>query len=260
MEAVSVVPSRGKPSTSVTGNNPAALNLGLGNGQTLDITINGKPITVDQLPSAPPTPGSNSPPLPHSTTSLVGTYLGATATSKASGIATSGVYDVATLLLTDPNLHLPVTPKSLSQPGSNSYLTELGSLATDADAARTQYANTQLTSLLAKAPDPSATAATAYIANVINPFLTTQLNGFFSDTAATNFWNNSPAIQNANPAAVFSTSSAGSTPPMAPTLQHYMQTWLAGQFKNLGEPNGYALRSPMHARPYRRRRLNWQIC
>jgi hypothetical protein len=120
-----VVPTSGETSTSMTGNNPAALNLG--NGQTLDITIDGKPIAVNQLPSAPSTPGSNLPSQRHSTASLVGTYLGAAASSKASGIATSGAYDVATQLLTDPNLRLLVTPNSLSQSGSNCYLTELGS-------------------------------------------------------------------------------------------------------------------------------------
>jgi hypothetical protein len=237
---ISVVPTPDKAFTSVTGNSPAALDLG--NGQSLDITINGKPITVDQLPPAPQQPGTNSPPQPHSPTALVAAYLGAAASSRGSGTVTPGVVAVANALIADPSnsLHLQVTPTSLSKP-SNNYLEGLSSLAMYADAARTQYANTQLRTLLAQAPDPTSKNATAYLAKVITPFLTTQLNGFFSNQSALDFWNNSP-VQNATtgPAALFSTGPAGWTPPMAPTLQHYMQTWLAGQFTNLRDPNSFS--------------------
>jgi len=197
---------------------PGVAQFDLGHGQQLNITIHGKPLTTDQLP---PGQGGNGRPSTGQTPSTVlGAYLGSEAASKGSGIVVPGSVAVANLLLGDPNLNLQVTPKTLSNP-TTPQLKNLTFLVSQADSARPEYVNSKLSSLLTAAPPPDSKDAAAYFANVIDPFLTTQTNGFFSSDDAVNFWNSSPVIDNAG---------VGGDPKSS--LHAYLHSWLGTLFNN----------------------------
>ena len=204
------------------GNPPSGVPVfNLGHGQQLNITIHGKPLTTEQLPSGQ---GGNGRPSTGQTPSTVlSVYLGAQASTKGSGVVMPGSVAVANLLMGDPNLHLQVTPKTLSNPDSDQ-TRNLSFLVSQADSARPDYINTQLTSLLAAAPSPDSKGAAAYFTNVVNPFLTTQSNGFFSGDDLVNFWNSSPVIDNAG---------SGGNPKTS--LHSYLQTWMGNLFDNAND-------------------------
>ena len=63
------------------------------------------------------------------------------------------------------------------------------------DVVRSQYAGAQLSTLMNQAPAPNSSGAANYVANTVNPFLNTQINGFFSLEARQNFWNNTASSQ-----------------------------------------------------------------
>ena len=188
---------------------PGDLQFNLGKGQVLEVTLNGQPITAQQLP-----PGWLS---SVDATNLVSLYAGAEATKKGSGVVA-----VASTLL--PQLQL--NPKSLSSatstlPTDSGSLQQvsLASLMQSADNARTGYLNGQLTTLLDAAPDSASKGAPGYISGTVNPLLTTQLNGFFSDQAQQSFWNYDPSITE---------------------LQNYLDTGLSSQF-NSGNKNALGM-------------------
>lgn len=190
----------------------------LGHGQQLNVSINGKPLTLKQLPPGSSDTGQPSAGMTPST--VLGIYLSSAASTKASGVVMPGSVAVANLLLGDKNLHLQVTPQTLSNP-TTAQQGNLSFLASQADSARPGYIDTQLSSLLAAAPPPGSSGAAAYFTQVINPFLTTQMGGFFSSDDAVNFWNSS-AVVNA-------TGALGGSPKSS--LYTYLQSWLGTQFK-----------------------------
>jgi hypothetical protein len=157
----------------------------LSDGSVLDITIDGKPYD---------------PPTGTSSAQIISIYEGAEAAKKGTGVVA-----LANMLLPQ----LSVNGTTLSNP-STTQLANLASLMTDADGARSQYASGKLASLLAVAPAAGSKDAAGYVAGTINPFLTTQLNGFFTPQGRSTFWNTSPAIS---------------------PLQTYLKTGIAAQFQ-----------------------------
>ena len=229
LEANGINISVGKTPSSRPPAGVAVFNLG--HGQQLNITINGKPITLAQLPPDPSeTDGQNGSGTGRPSTGLtpstvLGIYLSSETSTKGSGVVTPGSVAVANLLLGDPNLNLQVTPQALLKP-TTARLGSLSFLVSQADSARPGYINTTLTSLLAAAPPPGSKGAAAYFTNVINPFLTTQTNGFFSSDDAVSFWKSSPVINMAG--------TAGGAPNSS--LYTYLQSWLGTQFNNPNDP------------------------
>jgi len=177
---ISVQPASAKPKIDPATGEPYP-SFSLGHGKVLDITVNGKPISYADLPKGM-TPDK-----------VAALYNGG-----------AGTVDLATMLLPQ----LPVNLATLSSQNVSPAIAQLGLLLADADSARPQYANAALSALLKAAPPPTSKNAAGYIANTINPFLATQLNGFFDQADASAFWATSPAVS---------------------TLKNYLQTGLAAQ-------------------------------
>jgi hypothetical protein len=68
-------------------------------------------------------------------------------------------------------------------------------LMLNTDVVRTEYAGTRLGELMKQAPASNSSGAADYMANTVNPFLNTQLNGFFSLEARQSFWANNASSQ-----------------------------------------------------------------
>ena len=79
--------------------------------------------------------------------------------------------------------------------GPASFPDNVKALMLGTDVVRTEYAGAQLGTLLKQAPTPNSSGAANYTANTVNPFLNTQLNGFFSLEARQNFWDNTASSQ-----------------------------------------------------------------
>ena len=159
----------------------------LPHGQYLHVTVDGKPYV----------PGSD----PHAPT------LNDLASIYSSSDGSGGVSGVGNALL----------PGLATNPGSIPSDSPLVALMGAADASRYQYATTQFQSLMANAPAANSSGATAYIQNTLNPFLTRQLNGFFSSSgpqsARSEFWS--------------AVSSGGNLP-----------SYMTQVLQNAGKPNG----------------------
>ena len=181
LNGVNISVAKAGSASSGTPGNPV---FSLGNGSVLDITINGKPITDQQLP-----PGWSQ---STAVTNVVSLYLGAEASSKG-----SGVVQLANMLLPQLQVNPKALPNLATASGSNPAATPLASLESlmqYADGVRSQYASGQLTTLLDGAPPPTSSGAAGYIGSTVNPFLNTQLNGFFFTNDQQSFWSSDPSI------------------------------------------------------------------
>ena len=131
--------------------------------------------------------------------------------------------------------------------GPASFPDNVKALMLGTDVVRTEYAGAQLGTLLKQAPTPNSSGAANYTANTVNPFLNTQLNGFFSLEARQNFWDNTASSQVmpylTSAIAVPPPSGEGPYPKSGAEVRKYRADWgRAGRSKRAhsidGKPDG----------------------